>query len=303
MRSFSGRSETAPLQTYKASRAPVVFGYSIPLSVSNLQRNRQCTLASVKFLLPRSNYREFTERMAHSRRTSYVLCPARDRLSILNSCSGNPSQKRSRRLRVCCREAVFPMSFQMIPCFPVASPKLANASFWAVFLAVLLSLNVAALASERAAENSPPSRRALSVLPSNPYFFQDTSGRPVTLVGDYTWGAFSDLNYDYVRFFDSLHARGLNVARVWLWWGCEEIASDPIPARHIEPYLRPGPGMANDDRPKYDLTRFNPAFFARLDAFCRAAKRSATSTGRGSTTRTGAGASPPPTPRPPATPP
>lgn len=114
---------------------------------------------------------------------------------------------------------------------------------------------------------------ALAVLPANPYYFQDARGRPVVLVGDYTWGAFSDLNYDWVRFLDSLRARGLNTARVWLWWGCEEITTDPIPARHIEPYLRTGPGTANDGRPKYDLTRFNPAFFDRLRAFCSAAEQ------------------------------
>ncbi len=114
---------------------------------------------------------------------------------------------------------------------------------------------------------------ALSVLPSNPYYFQDARGRPVVLVGDYTWGTFSDVNFDYVRALDSLHSRGLNTARVWLWWGCEEITTDPIPARHVEPFLRPGPGLANDGRPKYDLARFNPAFFDRLTDFCRAARQ------------------------------
>ena len=140
------------------------------------------------------------------------------------------------------------------------------------FRAVALSGIITALALATA-DAAPAASGALSVLPSNPYYFQDAHGEPVLLVGDYTWGTFSDLNYDYVRFFDSLHARGLNIARIWLWWGCEEITTDPIPARHIEPYMRPGPGIANDGRPKYDLTRFNPAFFERLRTFCRAARQ------------------------------
>jgi hypothetical protein len=30
------------------------------------------------------------------------------------------------------------------------------------------------------------------------------------------------------------------------------------------PYLRTGPGLANDGKPRFDLTRFNPGFFERL---------------------------------------
>lgn len=43
--------------------------------------------------------------------------------------------------------------------------------------------------------------------------------------------------------------------------------------RHIEPFLRLGPGTATDGRLKYDLSRFNPLFFERLSAFCRAAQQ------------------------------
>jgi hypothetical protein len=123
------------------------------------------------------------------------------------------------------------------------------------------------------AEDGNPERGAFTLLASNPYYFQDAKGKPVVLVGDYTWGVFSDLDFDYVRFLDSLKARGLNAARVWLWWGCEEFPAEEAGSRHIEPYLRPGPGLANDGRPKYDLARFNPAFFTRLRAFCRAARQ------------------------------
>ena len=38
------------------------------------------------------------------------------------------------------------------------------------------------------------------------------------------------------------------------------------------PYLRTGPGTANDGRPKYDLTQFNPLYFERLAAACAAAR-------------------------------
>lgn len=148
----------------------------------------------------------------------------------------------------------------------------------ALVLALISGSCTPALAASRGDEAVQPRpssvrARALAVLPSNPYYFQDALGRPVVLMGDYTWGTFSDLDFDYVRFLDSLHSRGLNTARAWLWWGCEEITTDPIPARHVEPFLRPGPGTANDGRPKYDLSRFNSVFFERLQAFCRAAQQ------------------------------
>jgi len=118
---------------------------------------------------------------------------------------------------------------------------------------------------------APDGKGTLGVYPDNPHYLC-LDGKPVVMVGDYTWGAFSDRNFDYVRYFDSLQERGINLARVWLWWGCEELVGDAFGYPHIEPYLRPGPGTANDGKPKYDLSKPNPEFFERLHAFCRAAQ-------------------------------
>jgi hypothetical protein len=117
----------------------------------------------------------------------------------------------------------------------------------------------------------------LRIDPDNPYYFLDTKGKPLMLFGDYTWETFSGVNSDYNEFFKSLKSRGLNLARVWLWWGCEELPSGySFPAErklHIEPFLREGPGTANDGRPKYNLDKFNPVFFERLVDFCRSADK------------------------------
>jgi hypothetical protein len=112
----------------------------------------------------------------------------------------------------------------------------------------------------------------LRIHPAYPCYFQQPDGKPVVLIGDYTWGTFSDVDYDYKALFDRLKANGLNFARVWLWWGCEQFPP-PDDKPHVEPFLRPGPGTANDGRPKYDLTRFNPAFFDRLRDLCAAAQQ------------------------------
>ncbi len=117
----------------------------------------------------------------------------------------------------------------------------------------------------------------VSVSSQYPWHFQDTRGKPFLLTGDYTWETFSGINSDYEKMFGSLKSRGLNLARIWLWWGCEELpAGGGFPDEnklHIEPFLREGPGLANDGRPKYNLDKFNPDFFERLVRFCQAADR------------------------------
>jgi hypothetical protein len=114
-------------------------------------------------------------------------------------------------------------------------------------------------------------RISLGISRAHSGYFRDRDGAPVVLIGDYTWGTFSDVDYDFKAMFDTLKTNGLNFARVWVWWGCEEFP-EPINRLHVEPYLRTGPGNANDGKPKYDLTRFNPAFFERLRDVCRAAQ-------------------------------
>jgi hypothetical protein len=116
-----------------------------------------------------------------------------------------------------------------------------------------------------------PGSRALGICPANLHCFQTADGAPVLLVGNYTWGTFSEIDFDYDLMFRTLQANGLNFSRVWLWWGCEVLPETPERV-DVVPYLRTGPGNANDGKPKYDLTRFNPLFFDRLRRFCAAAR-------------------------------
>ena len=41
------------------------------------------------------------------------------------------------------------------------------------------------------------------------------NGKPLVLIGDYTWGTFSDVGYDYKAMFDEIAAHKQNFARVW----------------------------------------------------------------------------------------
>jgi hypothetical protein len=134
--------------------------------------------------------------------------------------------------------------------------------------ASLLALWIALLGAQALSGEAPP----LRIDPDCPHYFRQPDGKLVVLIGDYTWGTFSDVDYDYAALFDQLKVNGLKFARVWLWWGCGQFPP-PDNKPHVEPFLRPGPGIANDGRPKYDLTRFNPAFFRRLRDLCEAARQ------------------------------
>lgn len=124
---------------------------------------------------------------------------------------------------------------------------------------------------------------AISILPSNPAYFQASDGTPVILVGDYegsptaATGTTTDPNYDFRLLFDTLKTHGFNFARLWIFYGLEaewdnETFPDAYHRFNVMPYLRTGPGTANDGRPKYDLTQFNPLYFERLAAACAAAR-------------------------------
>lgn len=130
-----------------------------------------------------------------------------------------------------------------------------------------------------------PTDKTLRVLRTNPRYFTDGSGRAVyltgshvwwNLIGSHTWKNRCDLGrvepFDYRAYLDTLTRHGHNFFRMWAiehtrWVQCEETAA-PEP----QPWLRTGPGTALDGKPKFDLRRFNPAYFQRLRARVRAAR-------------------------------
>jgi hypothetical protein len=143
-------------------------------------------------------------------------------------------------------------------------------------------LNVSDPAAGQIVSNAPSSK-ALSIYPPNRAYFQSPDGQPIVMIGDYEasptapTGVPMDPNYDYGLFFDTLKENGLNFAKVWIFYGVEaeydsETSFDDYHRFNLLPYLRTGPGLANDGRPKYDLTQFNPYYFERMAAACAAAR-------------------------------
>lgn len=121
----------------------------------------------------------------------------------------------------------------------------------------------------------PPSQRIrgpLVVSTENPRYFADTTGHVVFLTGSHTWNDLQDGGptdpppaFDYDAFLDSLAAHGQNFFRLWRWEQARGNAGTAGPY-WISPaaYQRTGPGLALDGKPRFDLTRFDPAYFRRL---------------------------------------
>jgi len=122
---------------------------------------------------------------------------------------------------------------------------------------------------------TPTSAAPLRVHPDNPRYFADESGRAVLLVGAHTWNSLQDMgetdpppSFDWDAYLAFLEAHNHNFVRLWRWeltiWDTQANGEG---RRHFcapHPWPRTGPGEALDGKPKFDLSRYEDAFFARL---------------------------------------
>jgi len=123
--------------------------------------------------------------------------------------------------------------------------------------------------------HAAPTQGPLRVHPSNPRYFSDSTGRAVLLVGAHTWNNLQDMGesdppppFDWDAYLDFLTDHHHNFVRTWRWeltlWDTKANGED---RRHFcapHPWPRTGPGNALDGRPKFDLSRFDEDYFARL---------------------------------------
>ena len=119
----------------------------------------------------------------------------------------------------------------------------------------------------------------LSVHAGNPRYFSDSDGKAIYLTGSHTWDNFLDWgggrpNFDYSTYLKFLQDNGHNFIRLWV--GTPRLEPNgEIFRSHQTPWQRPGPGIAKDGQPKFDLTQFNEDYFLRLRArIVEAGKRS-----------------------------
>jgi Family of unknown function (DUF6298) len=157
-------------------------------------------------------------------------------------------------------------------------------------LALLIAL---ALTSEPsfAASQTSPAKGPLRIHPDNPRYFTDGSKMPdgslkaVYLTGAHTWNNLVDMGrsdppekFDYQSYLNFLTKYDHNFIRLWAWdstvWDTRAnggLAKDFIHHAGPLPWARTGPGNALDGKPRFDLTKFEPAYFDRLRARVAAA--------------------------------
>jgi hypothetical protein len=144
---------------------------------------------------------------------------------------------------------------------------------------VLLALSTAALFFALLAAISPARAEPLRLHPDNPHYFL-FRGRPTLLItsGEH-YGAVLNADFDYRRYLDALAADGLNNTRLFVGAYCEpagafNIARNtlaPEAGRFLCPWARSDqPGYANGGN-KFDLSRWDQAYFARLKDFVQQA--------------------------------
>jgi hypothetical protein len=120
----------------------------------------------------------------------------------------------------------------------------------------------------------------LVVSTENPRYFTVASDprRAVYLTGSHIWNNLHDgmgpgaacaetaEQLDYGAYLDFLEAHGHNFIRLWRWEQFKSRAAggDFHLCMTPQPWPRTGPGAATDGRPKFDLDRFDQAFFDRL---------------------------------------
>ncbi len=121
----------------------------------------------------------------------------------------------------------------------------------------------------------------ISLHPDNPRYLL-WRGKPTVLVtsGEH-YGAVMNTHFDYVTYLDELQSVGLNLTRIFSGVYCEaegdfDIENNPLapdPGDLICPFARSDkPGYANGGN-KFDLTKLNDGYFARLKDFVTEAGR------------------------------
>jgi len=140
------------------------------------------------------------------------------------------------------------------------------------------SVLVVCVAAFAADAQTGPAPGPLRVLEANPRYFTDGSGRAVYLAGSHNWHNFQDNGhrlpgtqdpppvFDYKAYLDLLQAYNHNFFRLWRWEAPKWMDDDPPGIKYCtnHPWVRSGPGLAADEKPKFNLDRYDPAFFDRM---------------------------------------
>jgi hypothetical protein len=124
--------------------------------------------------------------------------------------------------------------------------------------------------------------RPLALHPDNPHYFLFRGKPAVLLTSGEHYGAVLNRDFDYVPYLDELRARGFNLTRTFSGTyrevpGSFHIIDNPLAPkadRWLCPWARSAEPGAGDGGTKFDLEKWDPAYFERLrDFVAQAGKR------------------------------
>jgi hypothetical protein len=120
---------------------------------------------------------------------------------------------------------------------------------------------------------------ALQLHPDNGHYFLFRGQPTVIITSGEHYGAVLNVDFNYVAYLNELQGRGLNGTRTFSGaylepagaFNISENTLAPANGRYIGPWMRTGVPGATHGGTKFDLTRFNDSYFARLRDFVRQA--------------------------------
>jgi hypothetical protein len=131
------------------------------------------------------------------------------------------------------------------------------------------------LSASVAAQPGPSKSDPISLHPENPRYFRWRDQPTILISSAEHYGAVINLDFDFRRYLDTLAAEGMNYTRVFSGAyvepeGAFNISRNtlaPRPGRYLAPWARSTKsGYANGGN-KFDLSSWDPAYFARLKEF------------------------------------
>ena len=130
-------------------------------------------------------------------------------------------------------------------------------------------------------QSSPLQAGPIRLHPENPHYFLFRGKLTVLITSGEHYGAVLNPDFDYVTYLNTLQAKGLNLTRVFNgtyyeqeksvpWMGGQNTLA-PRPGRYLAPWARSTkPGFYGGGN-KFDLDKWDEAYFGRLKGFVREA--------------------------------
>jgi hypothetical protein len=127
----------------------------------------------------------------------------------------------------------------------------------------------------------PMAGEPISLHPANPHYLLFRGKSAVLISSTEHYGAVLNGDFDAIPYLDELHARGLNLTRTFSGtyrevpgsFKIEKNTLAPTPEKYLAPWPRCATPGAADGGNKFDLARWNDAYFERLKNFVAAASQ------------------------------